>query len=86
MDYKKDLLLRSAARLHSLGIEVEAAREQFRKLVEQGSPYDSPEMRRALGEFQELNQQWKALEQEHLKLRGEIKNMVIPLNQPEEKE
>ena len=25
MDYKKDLLLRSAARLYSLGIEVEAA-------------------------------------------------------------
>ena len=72
MDYKKDLLLRSAARLYSLGIEVEAAREQLRKLVEQGVSYDSPEMRKALEEFQKLDQQWKALEQEHLQLRGEI--------------
>ena len=72
MDYKKDLLLRSAARLYSLGIEVEAAREQLRKLVQQGGPYDSPEMRKALEDYQELDQQWKALEQEHLQLRAEI--------------
>lgn len=72
MDFKKDLLLRSAARLYSLGIEVEAAREQLRKLVEQGSSYDSPEMRKALEEFQELDRQWKALEQEHLQLRAEV--------------
>ena len=73
MDYKKDLLLRSAARLYSLGIEVEAAREQLCKLVQQGVPYDSPEMRKTLEEFQKLDQQWKALEREHLKLHGEIK-------------
>ena len=48
MDFKKDLLLRSAARLYSLGIEIEAAREQLRKLVEQGVPYISPKMRKAL--------------------------------------
>ena len=72
MDYKKDLLLRFAARLYSLGIEVEAAREQLRKLVEQGVPYDSPEMKKALEEFQKLDQQWKALEQEHLQLRAEV--------------
>ena len=72
MDFKKDLLLRSAARLYSLGIEVDAAREQLRKLVDQGVPYDSPQMRKALEDYQELDQQWKTLEQEHLKLRGEI--------------
>lgn len=72
MDYKKDLLLRSAARLYSLGIEVEAAREQLRKLVQQGVPYDSPEMRKALEDYQALDRQWKALEQEYLKLRGEM--------------
>lgn len=72
MDYKKDLLLRSAARLYSLGIEVEAARDQLRKLVEQGVLYNSPEMRKALEEFQELDRQWKALEQEHLQLRAEV--------------
>ena len=73
MDYKKDLLLRSAARLYSLGIEVEAAREQLRKLVEKGVPYDYPEMRKALEEFQGLDQQWKALEQEHLQLKAEVR-------------
>lgn len=73
MDYKKDLLLRSAARLYSLGIEVEAAREQLRTLVQQGVPYNSPEMRKALEEFQELDQQWKALEQEHLQLKAEVR-------------
>lgn len=72
MDYKKDLLLRSAARLYSLGIEVEAAREQLRKLVEHGVSYDSPEMRKALADYQALDQQWKALEQEHLQLRAEV--------------
>lgn len=72
MDYKKDLLLRSAARLYSLGIEVESAREQLRKLVKKSVPYDSPEMRKALEEFQELDRQWKALEQEHLQLRAEV--------------
>ena len=76
MDYKKDLLLRSAARLYSLGIEVEAAREQLRKLVEKGVPYDSPEMRKALEEFQELDHQWKALEQEHLQLKAEVRRVM----------
>ena len=73
MDYKKDLLLRSAARLYSLGIEVEAARDQLHKLVERGVPYNSPEMRKALEEFQELDRQWKALEQEHLQLKAEVR-------------
>ena len=72
MDYKKDLLLRSAARLYSLGIEVEAAREQLRKLVQQGVPYDSSEMRKALEKYQVLGQQWRALEQEFLRLKEEI--------------
>lgn len=72
MDFKKDILLRSAARLYSLGIEVEAAREHLRKLAEQGVPYDSPKMRKALEDYQGLDQQWKALEQEHQQLRAEI--------------
>ncbi len=29
-------------------------------------------MRKALEEFQELDRQWKALEQEHLQLRAEV--------------
>lgn len=74
MDYKKDLLLRSAARLYSFGVEVDAAREQLRKLVERGVPYTSPEMRKALEEFQTLDQQWKTLEQEYLQLSSELEN------------
>ena len=72
MDYKKDLLLRSAARLYSLGIEVEGARQSLRELVDQGVPYTSPEMRKSLEEYQELDKQWKALEKEYIMLRGEL--------------
>jgi predicted ArsR family transcriptional regulator len=73
MDMKKDLLLRSAARLYSLGIEVESARQHLRELVEQGVAYTSPEMRKALEDYQELDRQWKELEQEFLRLKNDIK-------------
>ena len=72
MDMKKDLLLRSAARLYSLGIEVEGARQRLRDLVDQGVAYTSPEIREALEDYQELDRQWKELEQEYLKLKKEI--------------
>lgn len=72
MDMKKDLLLRSAARLYSLGIEVESARQRLRNLVDQGVAYTSPEMRKALEDYQQLDRQWKELEQEYLKLKKEI--------------
>lgn len=38
MNEEKDLLLASAARLYSLGVDVEAAREHLRELVKQGVP------------------------------------------------
>lgn len=72
MEYRKDLLLASAARLYSMGVDLEAARERLRQLVEQGVSYDSDEMKQAYQEFKELEQQWKALEQQHLELRNEI--------------
>lgn len=72
MNYRKDLLLTSAARLYSIGIDLEAAREKLRKFVADGVPYDSDEMRRAYEEFAELDRQWKALEQQHLELRDEM--------------
>ena len=74
MDNRKDLLLASAARLYSLGIDLEAARERLRQLVEQGASYQSEEMRQAYQDFKELEQQWKALEEQHLALRDEIVN------------
>ena len=72
MDYRKDLLLASAARLYSMGVDLEAARERLRQLVEQGVSYDSDEMKQAYQDFKELEQQWKALEQRHLELRNEV--------------
>ena len=72
MDYRKDLLLASAARLYSMGVDLEAARAKLKELVEKGVPYDSDEMKQAYQAFMELEQQWKALEQQHLELRDEI--------------
>ena len=72
MNREKDLLLASAARLYSLGVDVEAARERLRELVKQGVPYESEEMRAAYQSFTELNEQWKAMEQAHISLRDEL--------------
>lgn len=72
MDYRKDLLLASAARLYSLGVDLEAARSRLKALAEQGTAYDSDEMREAYRDFRELQRQWQALEKQHLALRDEI--------------
>lgn len=72
MDARKDLLLKSAARLYSLGVDREMARENLRKLVEQGVSYRSKEMRDAYKEFSELDELWKEMEKQHLELRDEI--------------
>lgn len=70
---EKDLLLQSAARLYTLGIDLEGAREELRQLVGEKVSYDSPKMLAALLNFQELDAQWKELERQHLELRGEIR-------------
>ena len=72
MDIRKDLLLKSAARLYSLGVDLEMTRDKLKKLVDQGVPYDSKEMKDAYREFSELDAQWKELEKQHLALRDEI--------------
>ena len=72
MDARKDLLLKSAARLYSLGVDLEMARDKLKKLVDQGVPYDSKEMKDAFNEFSELDAQWKELERQHIELRDEI--------------
>ena len=74
MDNEKDLLIASAARLYSMGIDLEAARDRLRQLVEQGVPYNSGEMKQAVQNFKELDRQWKELEREHLRLRDEVVN------------
>ena len=73
MDNEKDLLIASAVRLYSMGIDLEAARDRLRQLVEQGVPYNSDEMKQAVLDFKELDRQWKELEREHLRVKEEIK-------------
>ena len=72
MPTRHDLLIMSAARLYSLGVDVEGAREKLRELVNKKVSYESPEMREALRNFQELDAQFKALEKDHLELRDEL--------------
>ena len=72
MDNEKDLLIASAARLYSMGIDLEAARNRLRQLVERGVPYSSDEMKQAVQDFKELDRQWKELEKQHLELRDEV--------------
>lgn len=72
MSKEKQRLVSTAAELYRLGLEVEAARARLRKLVEQGVSYESAEMRAAFEEFTALDRKWKALEREHLSLRGEV--------------
>ncbi len=72
MDLNKELLLKSGARLYSLGVELEAARDRLRQLVAQGVSYDSAEMAQAYWEFTELEMLWKELEKQHIELRVEI--------------
>ena len=72
MTSEKNLLIASAARLYSFGVDVEAARGRLRRLVEQGIPYDSEEMKQAYQAFKELDQRWKDLEQQCLELRDEV--------------
>ena len=72
MDYRKELLLASAARLYSMGLDLEAARARLKDLVARGVSFDAAEMERAYQDFTELERQWKALEQQHLELREEL--------------
>lgn len=74
MDYRKELLLKSGARLYSLGLDLDAAKERLRKLTADGVGYDAPEMVQAAQEYTELKTLWDNLEAEHLKLKHEILN------------
>ena len=56
MDERKDLLLRSAARLYSLGVDLEGAKEKLRRLVESGVGYDTSQMAQAVREYTDLKE------------------------------
>ena len=72
MDAKKELLLRSAARLYSVGIDLESAKERIKQLAERKADYESSEMLQAVQDYTEIKELWDELEREYLLLRGEI--------------
>ena len=72
MNSDKELLIMSAARLYSVGVELEAARARLKELVDQGVSYSDERMIKAYNDFNELKAQWDNLEKQHLELRNEI--------------
>ena len=72
MDNDNQLLLASAARLYSLGIDLEGARERLRGYVAQGLPWSSSTMIDAYNDFTQLKKQFDELETQHLELRKNI--------------
>lgn len=69
---EKAKLVKQAGKLYTLGVTVENRREKLRRLVEKKVPYDSPQMKEALSEFEQADKEWKQLEQEHLAFRKEL--------------
>ena len=72
MSSDKELLIMSAARLYSVGVDLEAARSRLKELVDQGVTYSDERMIKAYNDFNELKAQWDNLEKQHLELRDEI--------------
>ena len=72
MNSDKELLIMSAARLYSVGVDLEAARARLKELVDQGVTYSDERMIKAYNDYNELKAQWDNLEKQHLELRNEI--------------
>ena len=72
MSSDKELLILSAARLYSVGVDLEAARARLKELVDRGVSYSDERMIKAYNDFNELKAQWDNLEKQHLELRNEI--------------
>ena len=72
MKNRKNELVLSAIALVKAGEALEDAKAKLRRLVEQGVPYESEEMKIALYEYMQLQQQWRELEEEHLRLKKRI--------------
>ena len=72
MSSDKELLIMSAARLYSVGVDLEAARARLKELVDRGVSYSDERMIKAYNDFNELKAQWDNLEKQHLELRDEI--------------
>ena len=72
MNSDKELLIMSAARLYSVGVDLEAARARLKELVDRGVSYSDERMIKAYNDFNKLKAQWDNLEKQHLELRNEI--------------
>lgn len=72
MQAKKELLIRKATRLYSIGMDLDYAREKLRKMVNAGVSFDSLQMINAYEEYKELEDRWNSLEAEYLDLRDEL--------------
>ena len=72
MKNKKNDLVLSAITLVRVGEALEDAKKKLKQLVDQGVPYESEEMKMALDECLSLQQQWKELEAEHIRLKNRI--------------
>ena len=68
----KELLLRQAYRLATIGVMVERERSELKRLVARGVPYDDPQMLQALERFRAVDSEWKQLEAEHLRLKQKL--------------
>ena len=72
MKNKKNELVLSALNLVRVGEALEEAKGKLKKLVDQGVSYESDEMKKALEECLLLQQEWKVLEAEHVRLKNRI--------------
>ncbi|MBQ5503567.1 MAG: hypothetical protein IIT95_00565 [Oscillospiraceae bacterium] len=72
MNSDKELLILSAARLYSVGVDLEAARSRLKELVDQGVTYSDERMIKAYNDFNDLKAQWDNLEKQHLELWDEF--------------
>ena len=72
MKNKKNELILSAINLVRVGEALEEAKGKLKQLVDQGVPYESEEMKKALEECLLLQQEWKVLEAEHVRLKNRI--------------
>ena len=72
MKNKKNDLVLSAITLVRVGEALEDAKKKLKQLVDQGVPYESEEMKNALDECLSLQQQWKEVEAEHIRLKNRI--------------
>lgn len=69
---KKELLIRVASKLYSIGLDMDYAKENLRKLVSAGVSFDSSQMKDAYNEYKELEEQWNSLEAEYIGMRDEL--------------